>query len=116
MGKTILQRAIPREQVVKISETGKTDLIAGFVSKKGRKFAAYLKLDGKKVGFEFEPREPKAPGAAKGRFGKPVKPNLTTEAVTAKVEKSKKAPAKTAAKSTAKKVVKPKKASEAAAT
>ena len=117
MGKTILQRAIPREQVVKIAETGKTDLIAGFVSKKGRKFAAYLKLDGKKVGFEFEPRKEKAEGEAKTprtRFGKPVKPNLTTEAVTAKVEKIKKAPAKTATKSTAKKIAKPKKASESA--
>jgi DNA topoisomerase-3 len=113
-GKTILQRAIPREEIVKLSETGRTNLIAGFVSKKGRKFAAYLKLDGKKVSFEFEPREPKAPKAPKGekaaeglegeastvkrgRFGKPVKPNLTTKAVTAKVEK-------------AAKVVKPKKA------
>jgi DNA topoisomerase-3 len=100
MGKTILQRAIPREQVVKIAEIGKSDLIAGFVSKKGRKFAAYLKLDGKKVSFEFEPRKEKAEGESKvprNRFGKPVKPNLTTEAVTAKVEKAakvKKAPAK----------------------
>jgi DNA topoisomerase-3 len=108
MGKTILQRSIPRDQVVKIAETGKTDLIAGFVSKKGRKFAAYLKLDGKKVGFEFEPREPKAAKAEgegssvkRGRFGKPLKPNLTTDAVAeivqkkaAKAAKPKKAPAK----------------------
>ena len=115
-GKTILQRSIPREEIVKLSETGRTNLIAGFVSKKGRKFAAYLKLDGKKVGFEFEPREPKAPkvGGAegegstvkRGRFGKPLKPNLTTDAVAdavekksakaAKVTKLKKAPAKKA--------------------
>jgi len=103
MGKTILQRTITRDQVVKIAETGKTDLIAGFVSKKGRKFAAYLKLDGKKVSFEFEPRKekadgeskvPKTPAAPRGRFGKPLKPDLTTEAVAAKVEKIKKAPAK----------------------
>lgn len=91
-GKTILQRAIPREEIVKLSETGRTNLIAGFVSKKGRKFAAYLKLEGKKVGFEFEPREPKAgkDGAStvkRGRFGKPLKPNLTTDAVAAVVEK-----------------------------
>ena len=119
-GKTILQRSIPKEEIVKLAETGRTNLIAGFVSKKGRKFAAYLKLDGKKVSFEFEPREPKAPKVAKagkgelsegavgaesgegaastvkrGRNGKPLKPNLTTKAVTAKVEK---ASAKTAAK------------------
>jgi len=110
-GKTILQRSIPREEIVKLAETGRTNLIAGFVSKKGRKFAAYLKLDGKKVSFEFEPREPKAANAPKasksaqgeqaaegaegegstvkrGRFGKPVKPNLTTKAVTAKVTKA----------------------------
>ena len=116
MGKTILQRSIPRDQVVKIAETGKTDLIAGFVSKKGRKFAAYLKLDGKKVGFEFEPREPKAPKGdgegstvKRGRFGKPLKPNLTTDAVAeivekkatkaAKPSKPKKAPAKKSSKS-----------------
>lgn len=96
-GKTILQRSIPREEIVKLAETGRTNLIAGFVSKKGRKFAAYLKLDGKKVSFEFEPREPKTPKAGgaegegstvkRGRFGKPVKPNLTTDAVAASVEK-----------------------------
>ncbi len=104
MGKTILQRVIPREQVVKIAETGKTDLIAGFVSKKGRKFAAYLKLDGKKVGFEFEPRKEKGDGEAKiprTRFGKPVKPNLTTEAITAKVTKAAK-PKKPTKKATSK--------------
>jgi DNA topoisomerase-3 len=110
MGKTILQRAIPREQVVKIAETGKTDLIAGFVSKKGRKFAAYLKLEGKKVGFEFEPRKEGEAKTPRGKFGKPVKPNLTTEAVAATVEKSKKAPAKSQ-----KKVAKPRKASQPAA-
>ncbi len=107
MGKTILQRSIPREQVVKIAETGKTDLIAGFVSKKGRKFAAYLKLDGKKVGFEFEPRKEGEAKAPRGKFGKPLKPNLTTEAVAAKVEKIKKTPAK---KPAAKKAPKPNKA------
>ena len=112
MGKTILQRAIDRSQVVKIAETGRTDLIPGFVSKKGRKFSAYLKLDGQKVSFEFEPRAPKGEKGEKGdsdstvkrgRFGKPLKPNLTTESVAAAVEKKtakpkKKAPAKKATK------------------
>ena len=108
MGKTILQRVIPRDQVVKITESGKTDLIDGFVSKKGRKFKAFLVLDGKKVGFEFEPRAPKGEGeestVKRGRFGKPLKPKLTTDAVAAEVEKKtapkKKAPAR---KKTAKK-------------
>jgi DNA topoisomerase-3 len=107
MGKTILQRTIPREQVIKISGTGKTDLIAGFLSKKGRKFAAYLKLDGKKVGFEFEPRKEGASKTPRGKFGKPVKPNLTSDAVAATVEKIKKAPVK--------KIEKSKKAMKAAA-
>lgn len=101
-GKTILQRSIPRDEIVRLAETGRTNLIAGFVSKKGRKFAAYLKLEGKKVGFEFEPRAPKAEGEGstlkRGRFGKPLKPNLSSEAVAEVVEKKqakpKKAPAK----------------------
>ncbi|MEO8206876.1 MAG: topoisomerase C-terminal repeat-containing protein, partial [Chthoniobacterales bacterium] len=67
IGKTILQREIPKEQVVKILETGKTDLIPRFISKKGRPFSAYLKLENGKVGFEFEPRKAKEPrkGASK---------------------------------------------------
>src|SRR4029077_20057869 len=58
MGKTICQREIPREQVLKLIETGKTDLIPRFISKKGKPFSAFLKLDGSKVGFEFEARKP----------------------------------------------------------
>lgn len=57
MGKTILQREIPVEQVRRLLETGKTDLIPRFISKKGRPFSAFLKLDGGKVTFEFEPRK-----------------------------------------------------------
>jgi DNA topoisomerase-3 len=56
-GKTILQREIPAEQVKKLIETGKTDLLPKFISKKGKPFSAYLKLEGAKVGFEFEPRK-----------------------------------------------------------
>jgi DNA topoisomerase-3 len=59
IGKIILQREIARDQVAKVLEFGKTDLIPGFVSKKGRKFSAYLKRDGKKIAFEFEPRKEK---------------------------------------------------------
>ena len=61
MKKVILQREIPPDQVVKMLETGKTDLLPRFISKKGRPFSAYLKLDKLgKVGFEFEPRAPRA--------------------------------------------------------
>jgi DNA topoisomerase-3 len=61
MGKTICQRAIPPEQALKIFRDGKSDLLPRFISKKGKPFAAYLKLDGAKVTFEFEPRQKKAP-------------------------------------------------------
>jgi DNA topoisomerase-3 len=64
MGKTICQREIPREQLMKLIETGKTDLIPRFISKKGKPFAAFLKLEGDKVGFEFEPRKPAAKKSA----------------------------------------------------
>jgi DNA topoisomerase III len=57
MGKTICQREVPREQVLKLIESGKTDLIPGFTSKKGKPFSAFLKLEGDKVGFEFEERK-----------------------------------------------------------
>jgi len=61
MGKTICQRAIPPEQALKIFRQGKSDLLPRFISKKGKPFAAYLKLENGKVGFEFEPRAKKAP-------------------------------------------------------
>jgi len=65
-GKIILQRQIDRAQVEKLLTTGKTDLIEKFISKKGRPFKAYLVSKDGKVGFEFEPRAPKAgKGAAK---------------------------------------------------
>jgi hypothetical protein len=60
IGKIILQREIPREQVQKLITTGKTDLLHKFISKKGRPFSAYLKLENDKVGFEFAPRAAKA--------------------------------------------------------
>ncbi|NJM55719.1 MAG: DNA topoisomerase III [Verrucomicrobiae bacterium] len=66
-GAIILQQPVDRTQIAKLLTEGKTDLLKGFVSKKtGRKFEAYLKYEGGKVGFEFAPREKKAGG----RFGK----------------------------------------------
>jgi len=73
----ILSRDIPREQYLKMIETGKTDLLDKFWSQRTRRpFNAFLVLkpDGK-TGFEFAPRVPKDPNApAKGRFGKKKKP------------------------------------------
>ncbi|HST31208.1 MAG TPA: DNA topoisomerase III [Chthoniobacterales bacterium] len=59
ISKTILHREIPQEQVQKLINTGKTDLLPKFVSKKGRPFSAHLKLENGKVGFEFAARKPK---------------------------------------------------------
>jgi DNA topoisomerase III len=60
ISKTILHREIPKEQVEKLIATGKTDLLHKFISKKGRPFSAYLKLENGKIGFEFEERKPKS--------------------------------------------------------
>ncbi|HEX8372256.1 MAG TPA: topoisomerase C-terminal repeat-containing protein, partial [Chthoniobacterales bacterium] len=65
MGKSICQKAIPAEQALKIFRDGKSDLLPRFISKKGKPFAAYLKLEGDKVGFEFEPRQKKKPAVKK---------------------------------------------------
>ncbi len=66
-GKIILQRPIEREQIRKLIETKKTDLLHKFISKKGRPFSAFLVVgEGGKVGFEFAPRAPKAGGKAAG--------------------------------------------------
>ena len=67
-GKIILQQPVAREQMSKLLETGKTDLLEGFVSNKTRrKFKARLAYDKKegKVSFEFEPRAPRVPAGAK---------------------------------------------------
>jgi DNA topoisomerase-3 len=60
IGKIILSRPLEREQVMKLLQTGKTDLLTKFISKKGRPFSAYL-VAGKdgKIGFEFEVKEAK---------------------------------------------------------
>ena len=44
---------IPKEQAQKLLTNGKTDLLEGFISKRGRPFSACLKLEDGKVGFEF---------------------------------------------------------------
>ena len=74
-GKIILQQPVAREQMSKLLETGKTDLLEGFVSNKTRrKFKARLAYDKKegKVIFEFEPRAAKAPAAKKAAAKKAV--------------------------------------------
>jgi DNA topoisomerase III len=61
-GRLILQQPIERDQMKKLLETGRTDLLTGFVSKKNRKFKAFLvKGPEGKIVFEFQPRAPKEP-------------------------------------------------------
>jgi len=86
-GKIILQREIPKEQMVKLLTTGKTDLLQKFISKKGRPFNAYLALDKTgKTAFEFEPRKPKVPGAKGKAKGGVTEGTESTEGAAAKGE------------------------------
>ncbi|UCF76109.1 MAG: DNA topoisomerase III, partial [Betaproteobacteria bacterium] len=63
-GKMILQQPIERDQMQKLLATGRTDLFTRFVSKKGRRFKAYLvKTPDQRIGFEFEARAPRATAA-----------------------------------------------------
>ena len=65
-GRMILQQPIEREQMKKLLETGRTDLLTGFVSKKGRRFKAFLvKQPDGKIGFEFQAKAPKPPAEEK---------------------------------------------------
>ena len=58
MSKIILERPIEPDQVVKLLEKGRTDLLNKFISKKGRPFSAYLIRNAEgKIGFEFEQKK-----------------------------------------------------------
>jgi DNA topoisomerase-3 len=79
-GRLILQQPIEREQMKKLLETGRTDLLTGFVSKKNRKFKAFLvKQPDGKIGFEFQPRAPKA-AKEKAPEEKPTRPGSVRRA------------------------------------
>jgi DNA topoisomerase-3 len=85
MGRIICKREIPREQAVKLIAEGRTDAIADFISKRGRKFTAILVRAGAKIAWEFPPREKKErkPGAKDGSSKrKPAQePDLTSAKV-----------------------------------
>lgn len=95
-GRIILQQEILPEQMSKLLNDGKTDLLPGFISQRTRRpFKAFL-VRGKdgKVGFEFEERKAKAPAAAKSK-AKAEPDTETTVAVKAKAPAAAKAaPAK----------------------
>ncbi len=82
-GKVILRQEIQREQMQKLLQDGRTDLLDAFVSNRnGRRFKAFLvrQPDGK-VGFEFAPRAAKADpeaGAGKTTRTKKAAPEAAT--------------------------------------
>ncbi len=96
-GKIILQQPVEREQMTKLLETGKTDLLDKFVSMRTRRaFKAHLAWDKEagKVNFEFAPSKfPPRPGAA----AKTVAAKAGKTSATAKKAPTKKAAAKTTA-------------------
>jgi DNA topoisomerase-3 len=107
-GRIILQQEILPEQMAKLLNDGKTDLLPGFISQRTRRpFKAFL-VRGKdgKISFEFEERKAKpgakpkagAAGADAGEGG--------DVAVAAKKTTARKAPAKAAAKTAAKSATK----------
>ncbi len=125
IAKTILEKEIPTAQAVKLFVEGKTELMPGFRSKKGRFFAAHLTLDKDvgKLGFEFAPRKSKAKdeaaeedagdqpatgksadkGASKKKRASKKKASAKKSAVAKKSTAKKKASKKTTAKKSVKK-------------
>jgi DNA topoisomerase-3 len=67
-GRIILQQEILPEQMAKLLNEGKTDLLPGFISQRTRRpFKAFLVKDKSgKVSFEFEERKAKLPAKGKG--------------------------------------------------
>ncbi len=100
-GKVILQQPIERAQMEKLLAEGRTDVLRAFISNRTRrKFSAFLakKPDGA-IGFEFEPREPRA-GKSARKPTKASEPAATVEAPAKKAAKrsTKAAPAEAEAK------------------
>ena len=67
VGRLMCQKPITRDHAIQLVSQGKTDLIQGFISKKGRPFDAFLKREAARIAWEFPPRAPKI-----GKDGKPI--------------------------------------------
>ncbi len=62
ISKTILSKAVSEKNITQLLSEGKTELIAGFISKKKKPFDAYLLLaKNGTLSFEFPPRKEKSP-------------------------------------------------------
>jgi DNA topoisomerase-3 len=105
-GRIILQQEILPEQMAKLLNEGRTDLLPGFVSQRTRRpFKAFL-VKGKdgKVSFEFEERKAKVPAKGKTGAKAPIEESDTdTKKFAAKA--ATKVATKVAAKAPAKKAV-----------
>ncbi|RZT03852.1 DNA topoisomerase-3 [Duganella sp. CF402] len=115
-GRIILQQEILPEQMAKLLNDGKTDLLPGFVSQRTRRpFKAFL-VKGKdgKISFEFEERKAKTP--AKGKAAAAAADDGAEEKAPVKKAAAVKKPAakKAAAKKPAAKKAAPKKAAATA--
>lgn len=103
-GRIILQQEILPEQMAKLLNDGKTDLLPGFISQRTRRpFKAFL-VRGKdgKTSFEFEERKAKAPAKGKAAAdAAPAKAAAPAKKTAAKKPAAKKATAKAPAKKTA---------------
>lgn len=67
----IAKRVISKKNASLLLETGRTELIDGFVSKNGSKFSAYLKLENGSVVFEFDKSSARNNNSApSGRWGR----------------------------------------------
>ncbi|WP_027865830.1 DNA topoisomerase III [Massilia alkalitolerans] len=106
-GRIILQQEILPEQMAKLLNDGKTDLLPGFVSQRTRRaFKAFL-VRGKdgKISFEFEERKAKPAAKGKAAAADGAADGADGAAAAAVKPAAKKAPAKTAAKAAAKTAV-----------
>ena len=97
-GRIILQQEIVPEQMAKLLNDGKTDLLPGFISQRTRRpFKAFLVKDKNgKVSFEFEERKAKVPakGKATEKEAQEEAPKKAAAKVPAKKAVAKKAVAK----------------------
>ena len=54
MGLSFCKREIPIIEIKRMFAEGRTAKLSGFISKAGKLFSARLRLDGGKVGFDFD--------------------------------------------------------------
>jgi len=66
VGRLMCQKPITRELAIELVTVGKSALVEGFISKKGRPFDAFLLRQGPKIAWEFPPRKPREGGGARG--------------------------------------------------